>query len=423
MASMMERMRRVLRSGPRGAMWTLVVQGVAVGAQLAVDLGLARLLGPALLGEVIFALSVSGLVSVLLLGGTGEVAIQLHARRGAAAVGQVVRAELAVWLVGGLVCGALMAGIGWAFEVSGVGAWAMLGGWMALMAQGVASVLNQPILAHGLSRREVRWVVGSRLLLVALALVAGWSGQPLGVLGAMAISALVLALGRARVIQAHVGPLGGVGGEREVLGVLWRRGRMIGLGAVFGTISNRADMLALRGWCAMEAVGSYGALYRLVSGVQLIHTALVLALYPGLVRGEQGVRRAWPLLGAAGVVGALGVAAVAPLEQVPVWLFGEAWAGMGGVTQLLCVAAGLQWGSAFGMRWVVSIGREAWLPGAQALAALVNVGLLVALVPGRGVEGAALATVCAEAALLAVVVWASAQPARMEVRDADAAAV
>jgi O-antigen/teichoic acid export membrane protein len=423
MSRLTDRLRRLRDSGPRGALWTLAVQGMVVGSQLVVDLGLARLLGPALLGEVIFALSVSGLVSVLLLGGTGEVAIQLHARRGAGAAWGLVRASLAVWAVGALVCGALMAGIAWGFEVGAAGSWAMFGGWIALLAQGVASVLNQPILAHGLSRREVRWVAGSRVLLVGAALLAGWAGEPLWVLWAMAAAALVLAFGRARVISAHVGPAGERAVDREVLGELWRRGRMIGLGALFGTISNRADMLALRGWASVEAVGGYGALYRLVSGAQLVHTALVLALYPALVRGDGSVRRAWPLLGGAGVVGALGLAALAPLERVPALLFGPAWAGMGEIAALLCVAAGLQWGSAFGMRWLVAAGREAWLPGAQAVGALLNLGLLAALVPTRGAWGAAAATVCAEAALLGMVLWASAGSAPVEVRDADAAAV
>ncbi len=73
---MMGRLKRAISSPAAATVW---VQLMTVGAQLGVDIMVARMLGPALTGEVVFALATAGLLSVVMLFGTGEVAVALYA--------------------------------------------------------------------------------------------------------------------------------------------------------------------------------------------------------------------------------------------------------------------------------------------------------------------------------------------------------
>ncbi len=375
------------------AVATVLVQLITVGTQLGVDVMVARMLGPELTGEVVFALATAGLLSVVMLFGTGEVAVAMYARREIAP--QRVLTASGIILSGGAVLGALAAtGIAlWAgvdARAGGAVALAMA----ALTVNAASATLNQAIVGMDASKKELGATMISRGVLVVSACVGAALGNIHVVLLAYVLAAACQVFLRARIVHTELFELR-VELDLETLATLWRRGRHIGVGSLFGTVANRADTLALRAMCGAAQTGIYGAAYRVVAGTQVIASATSLALYPRLARGEAKAKAIY-MTGA--VVGAIGLVACALWLPEPLiaLVYGPEFAAAAPALEILLVAAGIQWFNIWGSRWLVTMEAERVLPWAQAAGCAMLVGVLAWTLPSGGAMGAAWATLASD---------------------------
>jgi O-antigen/teichoic acid export membrane protein len=387
------------------AVATVLVQLITVGTQLGVDVVVARMLGPELTGEVVFALATAGLLSVVMLFGTGEVAVGMYARREVAP--QRVLTASGVILSGGAVLGALAAaGIAlWAgvdARAGGAVALAMA----ALTVNAASATLNQAIVGMDASKKELGATLVSRGVLVVSACVGAALGDIHVVLLAYVLAAGCQVFLRARLVHTELFELRAEL-DPKVLATLWRRGRHIGLGSLFGTVANRADTLALRAMCGAAQTGIYGAAYRVVAGTQVIASATSLALYPRLARGEA---RARTLYAAGAVGGAVGLSTCALWLPGPLiaLVYGPEFAAAAPALEVLLLGAAAQWFNIWGSRWIVTMEAERALPWAQAIGCAMLVAGLAAWLPEGGAMGAAWATLASDGVvtlIMMVTMW------------------
>jgi O-antigen/teichoic acid export membrane protein len=388
------------------AVWTIFVQGLDVGAQVVAGLVLARMLGPIVLGEFAFALNLAGLLAIFVLFGAQDVCIQLLSRREASP--QAVLTSGAIVLSGGAVfCVIVGLAVCFGLGLEGAALAACLLALAALIVNGGSSLLNAAIVSAERSRSDVGNLVASRLLLLAGATSAALIGSLLGVLSAFLCAALLLFSLRARLVHRSIHPLRAEF-NREILRGLWRRGRRIGLGSIFGTVSSRSDLILLQLWTTTGVVGLYGAGYRVLHGMLAGAMAVSLALLPSLSRatagegGRRARRRFW--LFPAIATPALLLMSVAGGGELLVLLYGDEFAAGREVFAVLLAAGAVQVLHVFGSRWLIVMGREHVLAPSQAIAAAVNLSLNVLWIPTLGALGAARASLAAEVAQAAAFV-------------------
>lgn len=392
-------MRRLLTH----ASFTFLVPMLSLVFQLIVDVLVARRLGPELLGEMAFAFSLAGLLSIFLLFGAGEIAIQRYVERELPPA-RVFSSMLTLLGLGTVVCLTLAMIICSSLELSRVTWVAVVMVLATLVLNGGSSLCNHAIIAYDLSQRDISTVLWSRLVLVGGVLVT-LPTQNLGwILGSFVLAALVQLIARARLVHQHAFALRWDWCPETTLG-LWRRGKHIGVGSIFGTAANRADTLAIRHLSGAYATGLYGAAYRFITGLQAISSALSLALYPWLRRMKETWLRGLYL--GFGIAPALLLLIVAwTLPEFLIWLvYGEAYAPAAHVLRWLLLASAIQWMHAFASRWWIAHDREDVLPRAQAAGALVGLSALFLWVPSHGALGAAWATLAGDAVGLVVLQW------------------
>ena len=374
----------------------IAVQGIDVTAQLAAGIWTARILGPEGNGDFVFAMSTVGMVAVIPLFGTGEVAIRMHADRaldGRAVLG----AQISIWAMGTCVAGVAAALIGLLAQVGATPLLALAAAFGVLAANGLTSTFNALVLAHRLSRLDVLGMLLSRATLLGC-IAFGVRFGVLGVIASHAMAAAVLLIARALLIRRALG-ITAPRLDRAMTRMLFQDGRHVGVGSLFGSIAARLDVVALRSWSGAYEAGLYGACYRILNGVSAVTTAISLALYARLARarGGQPDHEAERLFVAVPIVMALCLALAATLASPLVTtLYGAAFARAASTLQVLLVAGIAQTGNAFLHKGLVARGRERSLPFAQGAQALVNVVLNVVLVPRYGAFGAALATLVCE---------------------------
>ncbi|MCB9539165.1 MAG: oligosaccharide flippase family protein [Myxococcales bacterium] len=397
-------MRNLLARVPPAG-WTLVVQGIELVASIAATILVGRVLGTEAMGSFAFALNLAGLLAIFLLFGTGEIAIQMYQDAENTSPRAVYGASLIVVACGSLAClavgTAVVFGMGLSFE-SGLATYIAL---VTLLVNGLAATLNNAILAFDAAGKDVGNIVVSRAVLLAGVVAAGLAGSLIGVLCAYVAAAIVLSALRARLVGRHLFPVRPVF-DGEVTRALWHRGRQIGVGSIFGTISNRSDMLLLEGMTDTTQVGLYGASYRIINGVQAGAVAVSTALYPGLLRAIQAgkmtrTRRlylAFPLAVAAFLI-AIAFTVSDPLVTL---LLGDDFAPARPVFKLLLLASACQTVLMFLAKYLIARGKEGVMPTAQAVSAATNLTLNVIFIPSILALGAAWATLAAEVVLLLI---------------------
>lgn len=168
------------------------------------------------------------------------------------------------------------------------------------------------------------------------------------------------------------------------------------------------DVVLLAVMRSDSQAGIYAAVYRLPNAWVTVNGLLVAALLPvatrQLARDRTKLRalvaRDWRVGSAFGGLLIL-VSPIAALLVTP--LFGEAF-GSGKVpVMLLCVATGISTvTSLLGTTYLV-VGSDAALAGALSAGAVLNVLLNLIVIPPWGMIGAAIATICSEALVLAVI--------------------
>jgi O-antigen/teichoic acid export membrane protein len=381
---------------------TVLIQGADMGAQLAATVIIGRVLGPEALGSMTIAFVIAGLVAVVLLFGTTEVAIQLYGDRERPAEG-ILGAHLAL-LGGGSIATLLLGAVfAFGFQVSGSTVPIVVFALATLVLNGVASVFNAPLLAKHRTAHDLPGLLVLRALLVVLV----WWGASAGSIELAVLPfplcALALAAWRRRLVRRWVTsrPLFV---DRGAAAMLWRRGARVGLGGVFGNVSNRIDAVLLQVLAGERVVGLYGAMYRIVNGVTAGMSAVALALYPALLDGvrRRSLNRAARLFIAAPLVAGAGIliATLCGADVVAVWLYGESFAEARPILRALLFAAAAQSVLPFVAKALIALGLERALPRGQLVAAALNVALNVLLIPGYGALGAAWATVAADGFLL-----------------------
>lgn len=179
----------------------------------------------------------------------------------------------------------------------------------------------------------------------------------------------------------------------------------LGLAGVLGAVLARLDVVILGLLKDSDAVAVYGGAYRLMESTQILTTAVALAIFPVLTRLG---RTTSPTLGeASGLAGkamlavTLPVAGVLILYAEPVLrlVYGPAFAEQAGVLRLLGPVVTLAGALSLMSFVLTSQRRQRPIIIVFAASTVVNVVTNLALVPGAGAEGAALAWVITSLAL------------------------
>jgi len=167
-----------------------------------------------------------------------------------------------------------------------------------------------------------------------------------------------------------------------------------------------ADALIVRGLAGPEEAALYNAPYRLfVLGASLAGLVMISAspiLSARWTEDRAGFRRgALALLGLSAAIG-LVVASVVALVAEPLLglLFGPDYEVAAGTLRWLAFAAAAAAPGTVATSALISSDRAVWTARLAALALAVNVGLDLALVPGMGGRGAAVATMITEGAVV-----------------------
>lgn len=381
---------------------TVAVQLFTIIAQLAVDVIVARGLGPEKLGVLVLGLSVAGLLSVFLLFGSGEIAMKMYGSAEhepqavlTASWRVLSRGALVMFALGGLVCSLA--------DTNLTATIAVVLALVVLLVNGFSSTLGHAIVAFDHSKTDLLGVAIARSLMLILASVAAWYQSIYGVLLAYLAGAIVHTITRALLVHVKLFELRWVN-EPAAFERLWREGKHIGVGSIFGTIANRLDTVVISALTTAHVTGLYGAAYRFVTGAQVLSQASSFALYPFLTRGSEAERR--PVqrlyiglaLGGAVFWGACAAFSTQLVELV----YGAQYMGAAPILSVLLIAVAVQWLAAFTTRWLIASGKQSILPYAQAAGCVVNLTALFLLAPRFAGVGAAWATVLADAVVLIV---------------------
>jgi len=304
--------------------------------------------------------------------------------------------------------------------VTAAGCWAVIS-WMAFapdLARSLAlfslllplSALKLPVAVFQ-ARLKIEYGaaidVATRLVGLALVMLVVWLGR-----GLVAVAAALVAADVASVIMIWVV-------ARRLVHVVWRIDRAcwarvlraslpLGLAGLLVAVTNRVDFLMLERMVGLEPVGLYGAAYRITGVLERLPQLVMITLYPIMARAAlddvPGLRVLYHRT--VGAFAALALVIVAAIHWLGPWLLGRLFG-----REFEAADPGLQalvWSTAFlfvaiaGGHLLISAGWErvslaAWIAGTG-----LNIGLNLLWIPRWGLVGAALATVCTYAVILAV---------------------
>ena len=357
---------------------------------------LARRLGPAGFGIVGFAAALCGYLALAVHAGLQEVGVREVARAPERA-GELYSSVATVRL--------------------------MLAGAAFLLLACVAWFLPKPV--------EVRWVVLlSGLSFFSLAVDPGWVLRGLERTTAVAVGLvlaqviygalvflfvhqptdvawvpvlqfggeLAAAAGLVRAVGRRVRPGGGCADGIRVL----KHAAPLGLARAFRTIVVTFDVVLLGFLATSREVGLYSAAYRLTFLLMSVVASISAAYMPSYARVvDEGARPTRRLMEASLATGALigapliiGVIVTAPaLIEL---LFGAAYVEAATALRLLTLSVGLIFVYWIAGNLLIVVHRIGTYAKMQAVAAAVNIGLNLVLIPRFGISGAALATLASE---------------------------
>ena len=273
--------------------------------------------------------------------------------------------------------------------------------WIVVVAQLLNAVLET--LAHayrGLGRSDIEStiVVSQRLVTAAAAILALlWSPSLLLLATALVIppaAALAVSIQTARQL------LSTSGGMRSDEAIAPRAAPFshvaAGLGILISAIYFRCDVFFIERWHGLEAVGTYNAAFRIVEALRLFPAALLAVSYPALCTATDGkaVGALLVPLVASGAAMAAVVYLAAPTALG--LLYGPRFVEGAPALATLALAVPL-----FFVNYALTNQVIAW-DGQRAYLAVVTAALFanllgnVMLIPGQGMQGAALSTVATE---------------------------
>jgi O-antigen/teichoic acid export membrane protein len=219
--------------------------------------------------------------------------------------------------------------------------------------------------------------------------------------------AVAIAMAGGYVLQAAV--MGAIAVRAGARARPARRGswRLIGLALPLGGtlllnyLYFRLDVLLLSWMKSDVAVGRYGLAYRVLEGLMVLPTYVMLALFPAIARSENDRPRLAATVGAAlaglepAALGMAGLMAIFSREIVVV-LGGPKYAAAAPALAILAVALAISYLSGVYGNALMALGRQRtllWLSFGPLVANLV---FNLALIPAFSVNGAAIAVVVSE---------------------------
>ena len=264
---------------------------------------------------------------------------------------------------------------------------------------------------RGLQRSEIESAIHAsyRATMLVLAMVVLWQWRrldylavamlvPSGIAVVVSIAvALSIRLKPDTTLQAEseAGEWGPASGGLTA-GIFFSRVFPLGLAAILSALYFRIDVYFIREWHGLQPVGGYNAVFRLVDALRLLPAAVMAVTFPLLVQTTdlQLLRAIGTRLAAAGVVMAalctLGATTIVPL------IYGDTYAYAAPAFAVLSLALPL-----FFLNYALTHQVIGW-DGQRAYLAIVtlalaaNIAANLALVPSRGIVGAAIATLLTE---------------------------
>ncbi|GAA2031707.1 polysaccharide biosynthesis C-terminal domain-containing protein [Pseudokineococcus marinus] len=403
--------REVVRSG----LWRVAATVLPMVSALALSVVVSRVLGAEGLGLQSLLSYVQALVLNTFVLSLTQAGIQLlSAARGAGDDRSLH--WLRVWslrahVVTGVVLAAGLLGLG-ALRDEPLLLWGVIAG--TALVDALAYALTVRVVAFdGWSRVSQRRLVsqGAGPLLGVVAVLGGLGVT--GVFVGQAVGSLYL-LGALLVLQRRVPgtPRAGPPVPLRPVARLWL-GFVASL-ALAQVVERRVELVFIDLFGTARDVGLFAACFTLVSVAVAVMAAVTGAAMPAVARTHAAggadrlsavVGRALRVLLAVGVVLVAGFLALGPSLLVALYgaSFGEAAPLLRGLCLLLLPATTA---GALGAYWL-GTGRVAVAVRAAALAALVDVGACLALVPGLGAAGAVVAAVSAQVAYAGALLVAS----------------
>jgi O-antigen/teichoic acid export membrane protein len=253
---------------------------------------------------------------------------------------------------------------------------------------------------RGVQRSEIESAIHAtyRVITLVWALIVLWIWRRLDYLG---VAMLVPALGAivvSIIVAARLSRHDGAAEDGAILtpSRFLRDVLPLGAGVLVSALYFRIDIYFIQEWHGFQPVGGYNAVFRLVEAMRLLPAAVLAVTFPLLVTATdtQLVRRIGTVLTIAGgvlaVVCALGGSVIVPL------IYGDAYSYAAPAFSILAIALPLFFLNYALTHQVIGWdGQHAYLLIAAA-ALIANVIANLLLVPSRGINGAAIATVLTE---------------------------
>ena len=263
----------------------------------------------------------------------------------------------------------------------------------------------------GRSDIESTLTIWQRAMVVGTGLLALWWTTDLTVLALATLLPVVVTFAftvwLARKLAAETaGGNTAVEDDKTPLGTeFWRDVFPIGAGILLSALYFRIDVFMVERWRGTEAVAIYNAAFRLLEAVRLFPAAVMAVMLPSIFRATD----ARPFGRVSAVLTVAGLALTAVTWASAGWLmptiFGASYAGGVPAFQILMLSFPLM-----SLNYVLTHQLIGW-HGQRAylvvcgLSLALNVALNLWLVPARGIDGAAWATVWTEVLVTAGCAW------------------
>lgn len=397
------------RRAARNAVVVAVAELIGKVATFVLVIVAARALGEGGFGEFSFALSYGLLFETLIAFGFGSLLVQ----RGSAEPHRLneLFSELVLWRTSLAVPVFVIAGL---LGVLTRPADASVAAFLLILAGALLEAYTDAGRAAAAAKQDLRWVsvamIVQRVATAAMGIAAIAAGLGLVGLAASYFAGNVLGTAGVAVTVRRLG----VRFDRSLVtraGMLetGRQAIPIGIDTVVAMALFRVDQVILGAMKGDAAVGLYAAGYRLLETVLFVTWAVGRAVYPvmsattdaGQVR--RGLERS--LAAVAAVYIPFGVGLAMEAETVLRTLFGAEFADGVDLVRWLAPVPLLFAVGFLGSHALLSRQRRWAVAGSSVVAAAVNVGLNLVLIPSLAGTGAAIATAAAYGLEAAIVLW------------------
>jgi O-antigen/teichoic acid export membrane protein len=400
-----------------GATWIYGAQLLTVAAQFGYAATTSRLVSPGGFGAYAVALSVTGLVALLAMGGLGQtVARMVDPQR------ERLRALVTYALLLGLVAGAAI------YLTAPL--WAWLWGvpsalepirWMAI--NGIVSPLlglGTGLMARtGKFRRLALITVTSNVTGMLVGAVAVLTWRSAGSLVVSSSIAQILTL--IGTLMATEGQLLGLGRPRRGQGDIAFSGK-ITLASFLSYLTGNITKLSMARGIEAASLGYWNRAEVLTSiPFQQVQTALIRAIYPEFrhdIAGSDRAKEVWTdmlVLAASIALGLSAIVAVLVPPLIPI-IFGEGWDTAAALAAPLAIVGGLQLVSTLLASAVEALGRFRWIWSTDAILIILQVCAAILIFAYKNITVAVIALLLTNVVRHAWHVWLAGKSGYLDVR-------